>query len=292
MWVRRSPSPAVRRCGNLIRLMGTWRRHLKRTPPWLATGPSVITWMPSAHACAPRWRNYADAVGLACGITVQPDVRRDGLAAASAFRAAGRDRPCGGRGVGAFLLFCLIGTFLPYSTVQIGIRTTVSEALIMLTWGSYLLQAMFQEQVRVPGMLRTEKLLVALMLFSAFPFLVGQLTVVAEGNGPINWVRWLFNLSILFLVPRLLTDSKNLENAVMALLGGTLLMLLLSISLYVAKGTATAIIPILGSLGYSGADTLTQSCNRFPAAWARRGCTPTWRAVRWRCCCRWRSASA
>ncbi|WP_024675120.1 O-antigen ligase family protein [Pseudomonas syringae] len=161
------------------------------------------------------------------------------------------------------LLFCLIGTFLPYSTVQIGVRTTVSEALIMLTWGSYLLQAMFQEQPRVPGMLRTEKLLVALMLFSAFPFLVGQLTVVAEGNGPINWVRWLFNLSILFLVPRLLTDRKSLEKVVMALLGGTLLMLLLSISIYVTKGSATAIIPILGSLGYSGADTLSESLQSF-----------------------------
>ncbi|AHG41734.1 membrane protein [Pseudomonas syringae CC1557] len=161
------------------------------------------------------------------------------------------------------LLFCMIGTFLPYSTVQIGVRTTVSEALIMLTWGSYLLQAMFQEQARVPQMLRTEKLLVALMLFSAFPFLVGQLTVVAEGNGPINWVRWLFNLSILFLVPRLLTDSKTLENVILAMLGGTLLMLLLSISIYVSKGSATAIIPILGSLGYSGADTLSESLRSF-----------------------------
>ncbi|MBI6765216.1 O-antigen ligase family protein [Pseudomonas syringae] len=163
------------------------------------------------------------------------------------------------RPVRGLLLFCLIGTFLPYSTVQIGIRTTVSEALIMLTWASYLLQAVFQERQRVPHMLRPERLLVALMLFSAFPFLVGQLTVVAEGNGPINWIRWLFNLSILFLVPRLLTDLKTLENAVIALLGGTLLLLLLSIGVYVTKGSATAIIPILGSLGYSGADILSQS---------------------------------
>lgn len=163
------------------------------------------------------------------------------------------------RPVRGLLLFCLIGTFLPYSTVQIGIRTTVSEALIMLTWASYLLHGVFQERQRLPSMLRPERLLVALMLFSAFPFLVGQLTVVAEGNGPINWIRWLFNLSILFLVPRLLTDLKMLEDAIIALLGGTLLLLVLSIAVYVTKGSATAIIPILGSLGYSGADILSQS---------------------------------
>ncbi|KPW39706.1 O-antigen ligase family protein [Pseudomonas syringae] len=168
------------------------------------------------------------------------------------------------RPVLGLLLFGFIGTFLPYSTVQIGIRTTVSEGLIMLTWVSYLLQGVFfQEQDKVPPMLRTERLLVALMLFSAFPFLVGQLTVVAEGNGPINWVRWLFNLSILFLVPRLLTDLKTLESLVIALLGGTLLLLLMSISIYVSKGSGTAIIPILGSLGYSGADTLNDSLQSF-----------------------------
>ncbi|MCF5716030.1 O-antigen ligase domain-containing protein, partial [Pseudomonas tremae] len=168
------------------------------------------------------------------------------------------------RPVLGLLLFGFIGTFLPYSTVQIGIRTTVSEGLVMLTWVSYLLQGVFfQEQDKVPPMLRTERLLVALMLFSAFPFLVGQLTVVAEGNGPINWVRWLFNLSILFLVPRLLTDLKTLESLVIALLGGTLLLLLMSISIYVSKGSGTAIIPILGSLGYSGADTLNDSLQSF-----------------------------
>lgn len=187
------------------------------------------------------------------------------------------------RPVLGLLLFGLIGTFLPYSTVQIGIRTTVSEALIMLTWASYLLQGVFQGHDKAPAMRRTERLLVALMLFSAFPFLVGQLTVVAEGNGPVNWVRWLFNLSILFLVPRLLTDLKTLESLVVAVLGGTLLLLLMSTSVYVTKRTGTAIIPILGSLGYSGADILNESLQSFSSRMARRGCTPTWQAEPWQC---------
>ncbi|MBX8491360.1 O-antigen ligase family protein [Pseudomonas lijiangensis] len=157
------------------------------------------------------------------------------------------------------LLFCVIGAFIPYSTIQIGIRTTVSEALIMLTWASYLLQAMFFEQHRVPKMMRTERLLLALMLFSAFPFLIGQLTIVSDGNGPINWVRWLFNLSILFLVPRLLHDGKTLEHVIIAILTGTLMMLLLSIPTYVINGSASAITPILAIMGYGGLDVLSES---------------------------------
>jgi len=163
------------------------------------------------------------------------------------------------RPVRGLLLFCVIGTFIPYSTVQIGIRTTVSEALIMLTWASYLFQAVVHQQARIPNMLRTERLLVALMIFSAFPFLVGQLTIVVEGNGPINWVRWLFNLSVLFLVPRLLTDLKTLESLIIALLGGTLLLLLLSIPIYLISGSALAITPVLRVMGYSGADVLSEA---------------------------------
>lgn len=175
------------------------------------------------------------------------------------------------RPVRGLLLFCLIGTFIPYSTIQIGIRTTVSEALIMLTWGSYLLQSMFFEQAPVPKMLRTERWLVALMLFSAFPFLVGQVSIPIEGNGPINWVRWLFNLSVLFLVPRLLTDLKTLDHLIMAVLGGTLMLLLLSIPIYVVNKTATAITPILAILGYGGIDVLGDSllalANRMGSPW-------------------------
>jgi hypothetical protein len=163
------------------------------------------------------------------------------------------------RPVWGLLLFCFIGAFIPYSTVQIGVRTTVSEALIMLTWGSYLLQSMFFGQAPVPKMLRPERWLVALMLFSALPFLVGQVSIPLEGNGPINWVRWLFNLSVLFLVPRLLTDSRTLDHIIMAILGGTLLLLLLSIPVYMVNRSATAITPILATLGYGGIDVLGDS---------------------------------
>jgi hypothetical protein len=154
------------------------------------------------------------------------------------------------------LLFGVLATFLPYSTVQIGIRSTVSEGILMLVWASLLAHRAFALDIPPRQLMRTERWLLALMLFSALPFVVGQMMVNAEGNGPINWVRWLFNLSPLFLVPRLLDDEKSREQMTIALLLGTLMLLLLSIAVYLKDGTSTAIISVLGSLGYSNLDTL------------------------------------
>jgi hypothetical protein len=161
------------------------------------------------------------------------------------------------------LLFGVLATFLPYATVQIGIRTTVSEALLMLVWASLLAHRLFALYNPPLNLMRTERWLIALMLFSALPFVVGQLTVNAEGNGPINWARWLFNLSPLFLVPRLLGDEKSREQMTIAMLLGTLLLLLLSIPVYLKNGNSTAIISIIGGLGYSNLDTLNEGLSGF-----------------------------
>jgi hypothetical protein len=157
------------------------------------------------------------------------------------------------------LVFGVLATFLPYSTVNIGFRTTVSEALLMLIWASYLAQRMFSNGVPLPSLLRTERLLIVLMLYSALPFIVGQVTITALGNGPINWIRWLFNLSALFLVPRLLDQEKHREQMVNALLLGTLLLLMLSIPVFLITRTAMAMTPILAGLGYGGIDVLGDS---------------------------------
>jgi len=157
------------------------------------------------------------------------------------------------------LLFGVLAAFLPYSTVNIGFRTTVSEALLMLVWAAYLAHRMFSNLAPLPSLLRTERWLIALMLYSALPFVVGQLTITALGNGPINWIRWLFNLSILFLVPRVLNTRQAREQMIYAVLLGTLLLLLLSIPLFLVQRNAQAMIPVLTSLGYGGVDVLAES---------------------------------
>lgn len=169
------------------------------------------------------------------------------------------------------LLFGVLATFLPYSTVQIGFRTTVSEAVLMLVWASLMAHRLFTLYNPPVHLLRTERWLIALMLFSALPFVIGQLTVHVDGNGPINWVRWLFNLSPLFLVPRLLGDVQSREQMVVAILLGTLFMLLLSIPVYLQTGNSTGIISVIGGLGYSNLDTLNQGLsglsNRMGTPW-------------------------
>lgn len=157
------------------------------------------------------------------------------------------------------LLFGVLAAFLPYSTVNIGFRTTVSEALLMLVWAAYLAHRMFSNMAPLQPLLRTERWLIALMLYSALPFIVGQLTITALGNGPINWIRWLFNLSILFLVPRMLNTQQARENMIHAVLLGTLLLLLLSIPVFLINRTAQAMIPVLTGLGYGGVDVLAES---------------------------------
>ena len=157
------------------------------------------------------------------------------------------------------LLFGVLATFLPYSTVTIGIRTTISEALLMLVWAAYLAHRMFSETAPLQPLPRTERFLIALMIYSALPMIAGQLTISAVGNGPINWIRWLFNLSALFLVPRLLDKQKYREQMIYALLLGTLLLLLLSIPVFLKNRTAADMIPVLASLGYGGIDVLDDS---------------------------------
>jgi hypothetical protein len=157
------------------------------------------------------------------------------------------------------LLFGVLAAFLPYSTVNVGFRTTVSEALLMLVWAAYLAHRMFSTMAPLPPLLRPERWLIALMLYSALPFIIGQMTITALGNGPINWIRWLFNLSILFLVPRMLNNQKAREQMILAVLLGTLLLLLLSIPVFLVNRNAMAMIPVLTGLGYGGVDVLAES---------------------------------
>ncbi len=157
------------------------------------------------------------------------------------------------------LLFATLATFLPYTTVNIGFRTTVSEALLMLVWASVMAQHLFGQMQRAPKLVHTERRVIAFMLFSTLPFLVGQIVIDATGNGPVNWIRWLFNVSALFLVPRLLDTPRKREQLVLCLLLGTLFLLLLSIPVYLKDRTPTTITDILDKLGYGSVDHLSEA---------------------------------
>ncbi|MCF9010038.1 O-antigen ligase domain-containing protein, partial [Pseudomonas carnis] len=94
------------------------------------------------------------------------------------------------------LIFAVLATSIPYTTLQLGIRTTVSEAVLGLTWVGVFWQSFIGKTRGFMLWRPTERALMWLMLFSTIPFIWGMLIIHAEGNGPVNWVRWLMNLSM------------------------------------------------------------------------------------------------
>lgn len=147
------------------------------------------------------------------------------------------------------LLFAFAATLIPYTTVQLGMRITVSEALLGLTWAGVLWRLTTGQMKWTWG--KTEQWLLWLMLFSLVPFVAGQLTIQAESSGVVNWVRWLLNLSLLFLVPILAADETSRDRLIQMLFAGTLAMLLLSIAYFLKDRDATTFIPILEKLQYA-----------------------------------------
>ena len=156
------------------------------------------------------------------------------------------------------VLFALVATFMPYSTVNLGIRSTVSEAILALTWGAVLWHDFLARLPDTPSLGRrpTDQMLLWLMLFSVFPFIVGQVTVHAETSGVANWLRWLLSLSSVFLCAKLLVDRKHRESLVIALLLGSMAMLVLSIAVFVRTRSGAGIAPILALFNYGNFDML------------------------------------
>lgn len=175
------------------------------------------------------------------------------------------------------LIFAVLATSIPYTTVQVGIRTTISEAVLALTWVAVFWQAFIG---RTRGLLvwhPVERTLAWLMLFSTLPFVVGMLIIHAEGNGPVNWVRWLMNLSLLFLVPLLLRSDKDRDQLIVALLLGNLAMLCLSIFMFLKDRDANTMIPILTDLKYAHPeaikDIFSANFQRMASPWVHPNLT-------------------
>ncbi len=153
------------------------------------------------------------------------------------------------------VLFALVSTFMPYSTLQVGFRFTVSEALLGLTWLGTALQLLFQRMPR-PELDGTQKALIVLMAFSVVPFVAGLVSVHVPDSGVSNWLRWLANLTPLFLGPLLLADARSRERVIVALLLGNLAMLLLSLAVFIRHRSALDLIPILEKAHYAHPEAL------------------------------------
>jgi hypothetical protein len=174
------------------------------------------------------------------------------------------------------ILFGFVATFIPYTTVNLGIRVTISEALLGLVWLGVFWQMMQGRLAWQFG--KTEQRLRYLMIYSALPFLLGQFIMSgAEGNGPVNWVRWLLNLSPLLLFPILVDNGFRRDQLIVSLLLGSLVMLLLSVGMFLKDHDANTFIVILEKLKYAHPeavkDIFSANFSRMASPWVHPNLT-------------------
>ena len=167
-----------------------------------------------------------------------------------------------------FCLFVLVATCIPFSTINFGIRITISEALLILTWGATALR--FSSVMGALKVGLTEKRILLFLLFSITPFVAGQamIQVPVPGNGLVNWVRWILNVSTIFLVPLLLDTPKKRDALILMILLGNLLMLSVSIAIFLSGNNVQTIIALLEKLQYAHPEGLIDI---IPANYARMG---------------------
>jgi len=148
--------------------------------------------------------------------------------------------------------FAFLSAFLPYSTITLGIRITISEALLLLVWFAVILDTL---SPRLNWTLtRTQKAALAMGVFSIVPFIWGQIYVEAPGSGVVGWGRWLLNLSTLLLVTLLITNRSQLYTLITCLVAGSVLMVLISMSYFVQGFDARNFASFLDLVRYGNAE--------------------------------------
>ncbi len=178
------------------------------------------------------------------------------------------------------LLFCLIAPAVPWTVVNLGIRITISEALLIMTWAGVAWQRMVGNEALMParGVRKApEQRMMWLITWSLVPLIVGQIMVQAEGVGPANWARWLLNVSLLFLVPLLTPDARRRERMMLCLMLGYLGLLVISLGVFLLNRDSRAMIPILTSLHYAHPeaveDIFSADYSRMASPWVHPNAT-------------------
>jgi len=175
------------------------------------------------------------------------------------------------------ILFTILATSIPYTTIEIGVRTTISEAVLAVTWAGVFWHALIGLMRQRLSWQSAELSMLHLFLYSLIPLIYGVLMVSAEGSSIVNWLRWMLNLSVLFLVPLLLRTDADRDKVIVAFLSGSLLMLLVSIGYFLKDRDATTFIPLLETLRYSHPeaviDIFSANYQRMASPWVHPNLT-------------------
>lgn len=183
------------------------------------------------------------ATAAAAGMTLVHPVLGPALAVAVAAAVFIVTRPLRG-----LMLFCMLAPALPW--MKIGAPLPVPEALLGLTWVGVFVQWLAGRLPAWPDG-PTERAMRRFMLWSIVPLVAGQFVPQGDGNGPVNWVRWLLNLSPVFLVPLLVRDTRTRDRLMLCLLLGFAVLLLISLGFFVRGRDARLMIPFLAALHYA-----------------------------------------
>ncbi|MEK8087925.1 O-antigen ligase family protein [Aquabacterium sp. A3] len=175
-----------------------------------------------------------------------------------------------------FLLFCLLAPVLPWMTVTLGVRITTSEALLALTWVGV---AWSWLTGRLPGITLgpTERKAAYFLAWTLVPLVMGAILVPWEGIPPVNWVRYLLNVSPLALLPILAPTPKEREQVVLCLLLGFAALTSLSLGFFLAGRDARLMVPFLTAVQYANipaiADIFGADPGRMASPWVHPNST-------------------
>ena len=116
-----------------------------------------------------------------------------------------------------------------------------------------------------------------LVAWSIVPLVAGQFMVQAEGVGPVNWVRWLLNVSPVFLVPLLTPDQRTRDRLLLCLLLGFAGLLAISLSFFLMGRDPMKMVAFLTALHYARPDAiqdiLTADPTRMASPWVHPNST-------------------
>ena len=165
------------------------------------------------------------------------------------------------------LLFCLLAPALPWMTITLGVRITTSEAILALTWVGVFFQWLAGRLPPWPDQ-PAERAMMRLLVWSIVPLIAGQFMVQAEGVGPVNWVRWLLNVSPVFLVPLLAPDQRNRDRLLLCLLLGFAGLLVIALSFFFVARDPMKMVKFLTALQYARPDAIQDILSADPTRMA------------------------
>lgn len=165
------------------------------------------------------------------------------------------------------LLFCLLAPALPWMTITLGVRITTSEAILALTWVGVFFQWLSGRLPPWPDQ-PPERAMMRLLVWSIVPLIAGQFMVQAEGVGPVNWVRWLLNVSPVFLVPLLAPGQRDRDRMVLCLLLGFAGLLAIALGFFFSGRDPMRMVKLLTTLQYARPDAIQDILSADPTRMA------------------------